>query len=223
MSEEPAPAKSNLKHVAEMTELVVFRSELLHICKLAQIAAADLDTAIKEDDYYRIWLSLHALLTLAADVSKILCGTKGKSLQRGERLRTAFSIKDLGALEDRDLRNYFEHIDGWIGHAVSEVRKRGRGGIADRPLLSKRRTDVRLWVDQVQTLRSFDPAERKIYAGDEHTLSIDALAAAFTEVRQKLEAINAAIQVSIPEEQDAVDAIYECFQQIHGKEKGSAD
>jgi hypothetical protein len=65
-------AQAKLRRVAEMTELVVYRSELLHICKLAGLARGDLDLAIEKDDYYRIWLSLHALLPLAADVSKIL-------------------------------------------------------------------------------------------------------------------------------------------------------
>ena len=85
---------------------------ILQQCDSAVDAIRKLEALLRANplENRKIFDSLHHFLTHASMVSKMLWPVKSAQ-QRGERLRKLLNIPDNHILEDRDLRNFIEHID----------------------------------------------------------------------------------------------------------------
>lgn len=115
--------------------LYLFQLEVELQCRVGLMAYADLRVALQEclipsfgfldtETTVRVWGSLQAFLGAAANVSKLLwCGEEHlrkypEVSRRREQLRASLLIDDTSPLQDRTLRNDFEHFDArldeWI-------------------------------------------------------------------------------------------------------------
>jgi hypothetical protein len=91
----------------------VLAAEVHEQCKFALMAHAHL-TQAQSDPATPIqwtWYSLQNFLVAAANISKLLWGTKPATKARRTRLRIALGVDDTFAIRDRNLRNDFEHFD----------------------------------------------------------------------------------------------------------------
>jgi hypothetical protein len=58
-----------------------------------------------------MWFAIDALLTAAANISKLLWGKNGAMAARRKPLRDSLNVSDSSVLRDREIRNRFEHFD----------------------------------------------------------------------------------------------------------------
>ncbi len=101
--------------------LQLFQYELLLQCKTLLIAADDLSRTLPSlnkwprsqpvSEVDRVWIALQSLLVAAANISKLLWGSRGKREKQRAELRASIGITDSSPLRDVDLRNDFEHFD----------------------------------------------------------------------------------------------------------------
>jgi hypothetical protein len=97
--------------------LEAFIREIDEQCIFALNAAGGINAGLQSGPSQdQIWLSIRALLTAAANISKCLWPTENRSTRsdfpdRGEALRGALDVEDDSPLSNRDLRNHFEHMD----------------------------------------------------------------------------------------------------------------
>lgn len=103
----------------------IFLDEIKQQCKFAFIALSDIDSALKIHDNYRFWYSLHSFLTTSGNISKILWPIEKKYDQRGLKLRQLLNISETSLLQQRALRNHFEHFDerleAWANISVNKI------------------------------------------------------------------------------------------------------
>jgi hypothetical protein len=70
------------------------------------------------------WFALQNLLVSAANISKLLWGSKGKKAGERQDLRDLLGVEDTSPLHSPDLRNDFEHFDERLtAYFVNESRK----------------------------------------------------------------------------------------------------
>src|SRR5437867_12392025 len=100
----------------------LFKMEVRLQCKVLLTAADDLAAATdrlrkpsdmsdvigRSDD---VWIALQQLLVAAANISKLLWGSKGKKEETHAGLRADLRIANTSPLRDVDLRNDWEHVD----------------------------------------------------------------------------------------------------------------
>ena len=90
-------------------------SAITHQYLLGQWFARDLNKLLDDESApaLSIWVPIQGLLTVGAMISKTLwpTGRSKKSVERGLALRAALQIEHLPVLEDRAVRNSFEHFD----------------------------------------------------------------------------------------------------------------
>src|SRR5215216_1443263 len=91
--------------------LQMYQREVERQCKFALMAHDDLHQTLRQNDMYRVWFSVQALLVALGNVSKLLWPIKERIPGRGAQLRESLSIKDSSPLKDRNFRNQFEHFD----------------------------------------------------------------------------------------------------------------
>jgi hypothetical protein len=127
--------------------LWIFQDEVAHQCRLALIAAADIDSALevvlqprigpqRNAAMDRLWFSIHAFLTATANISKLLWPSprrKNPPLPaRAAEVRTSLSVSDDSPLLSRELRDDFEHFDErleyWVVTWGDSVVDRSIGG-----------------------------------------------------------------------------------------------
>jgi hypothetical protein len=90
--------------------MLIFREELGLQCKMILAAADDLEESHAADD---TWIALQQMLIAAANISKMLWGSKGKRDLARKDLRESIGVTDANAktIRDPDLRNDWEHFD----------------------------------------------------------------------------------------------------------------
>ena len=90
-----------------------YEQEVRRQARYAQMAWADLQNAVASKDDERVCYSVQSFLVAAANISKLFWppANKPDSKQRGEALRSRFAMNAMHILEDRKLRNHFEHFD----------------------------------------------------------------------------------------------------------------
>lgn len=99
--------------------LRIFQSELALQCQFVLLGAANLNAAlVGEISHMRVWLALQEILVAAANISKLLWGSRtGRETERMKReatrqpLRESVGISDDSCLRSPALRNDFEHFD----------------------------------------------------------------------------------------------------------------
>jgi hypothetical protein len=97
--------------------------------EIAALAADDLSEAVGKNDIPRMWLSIYALLSAAARLSRLLFS--GRSKARARALRMRFVVADDSPLKSRNLRDFLEHFD----ERVDSWAERSSGRVAsDRTL-----------------------------------------------------------------------------------------
>jgi hypothetical protein len=89
----------------------IFMFEVAHQCDFAERASQQLEGAVRTGDSDGIWFAIHALLSAAANVSKILWPPNTAFAQRGEELRRALEVGPDSMIQHRDARNHLEHFD----------------------------------------------------------------------------------------------------------------
>ena len=112
--------------------LVVFELEIKHQSNLALRAATEMELALALNATDRFWFALHALVTSAANVSKLLWERTGAADRRA--LRSALEIDDDSPIRNRVLRNHLEHFDERLAKWSAE----GRVGLVDIQIVSTR-------------------------------------------------------------------------------------
>jgi hypothetical protein len=96
--------------------LVAFLAEARRQAAYAELAASDLDQAIKDQNPDRLWLSIHVLLVAIGNVSKLLWPNESKPGQRprGLILRAILGVPESSPLRDRKFRDIWEHYDKYL-------------------------------------------------------------------------------------------------------------
>jgi hypothetical protein len=110
----------------------LFREEIEWQCRFVLMAADQLEQARttlvetateREAEWNQIgrevfgeymrhaWFALQSVLVSAANVSKLLWGSRGKRSAERQALRDSLGVADSSPLRDPDLRNDFEHFD----------------------------------------------------------------------------------------------------------------
>jgi hypothetical protein len=100
----------------------VFQSEIETQCKFVLLAASDLDSLLNTPPHQdfqaehttRIWCALQTILVSAANISKLLWGSKAKDEGPREKLRDSIKIDKTSPLHSKRVRNAFEHFDEFI-------------------------------------------------------------------------------------------------------------
>lgn len=101
----------------------VLASEIQDQCIFAlmahnELARADHDPRSPTE---HTWYALQNFLVAAANISKLLWGTKAVIEKRRAALRDKLGIDDTFAIKDRDLRNDFEHFDERVEKKCSQT------------------------------------------------------------------------------------------------------
>lgn len=164
----------------------MFLYEIENQCKFALMALEDLKQAATERNAFRIWYFIHAFLTAAGNISKLLWRSQGDSeeyVERKEKLRKSLCIREDSPLGDRRFRNYLEHFDrelqNWVEATTSDNYVDLSFGSLDKVKKIHSSSDLRNF------LRYFDDKKLVIvFRGDERDLSpiVDAI----TELRKKV-------------------------------------
>ena len=107
----------------EEWHLGIYLRELEKQCKFLLIAEDELKSGLRENKYNYTWCAIQNFLVAAGNISKILWPPKRGSKKRGEEIRTRLGIKDESVLNDRSLRNHFEHFDERLDTWVASSKK----------------------------------------------------------------------------------------------------
>lgn len=176
----------------------IYVNEVLAQAEAAEIAAADLQAAVRAVNFARAFAAAQSLLAAGALISKLLWpnpvnvrpngeplnqseeSLRQATLLRGRTLRSVLRAKDLPILENRKVRNAFEHFDDRLdAHFQSGSRI-----VVDRGIGSKEEA-IRIGDDEEgaapEYLRFIDPRAGTVSVlGDE--LSLRDLYAAIREI-----------------------------------------
>jgi len=164
----------------------MFLYEIDNQCEFALMAFEDLKQAVRERNARRIWYFIHAFLTAAGNISKLLWKSKGDSkeyIERKDLLKTSLCISDQSPLKNRTLRNYLEHFDGklqkWVETRTSEKYVDLSFGSLDEVKKIHPSSDLENF------LRYFDDTKLVIFfCGDEGNLSL--IVKAIMELKKKV-------------------------------------
>jgi len=150
----------------------VYIKELANQAEAAQIAAEDLNAALALAlaGIPRAFAAIQGLLAAGAMISKLLwpkpsslnedgsqlspedANRRAATLERGRRLRRELKIKGIPILENRKVRNAFEHFDDRLDRYFHE----GETNVVDR-VIGPRRTTVVINDKPARYLRAIDP------------------------------------------------------------------
>ncbi len=108
--------------------LMDFQSEVASQARMALLSFEDLMLALAHPgndkiDMCRFWKGVQSFLVFSGNVSKLLWPPNAKYKARGNQLRESLGVEDDNALNDRKLRNCFEHFD----EHLEEWLKRNEG------------------------------------------------------------------------------------------------
>lgn len=156
--------------------LSIFQLEVERQCRWVRLAAVDLNAALHVHDSDRCWASLAALLTAAANVSKLLWGGKGGLKAARRPLRESLGVNDEDSpLYSRRLRNLFEHFDEKIDEWASVD--------PDGTYVDSNIGPMSLGIPRERWLRHFDPDTATVTFRGE-TFELQPLVDAATELER---------------------------------------
>jgi len=90
----------------------LFKLELETQCKMADIAAEDLDAGLASSSVGRVWGAIQGVLIAAGNAAKLLWGSQGPEVEAMRKpLRDLVGVADDSPLRKRTVRNAFEHFD----------------------------------------------------------------------------------------------------------------
>jgi hypothetical protein len=106
----------------------IFQSELQTQCEFVLLAGNDLDAllnmpfhAAEGDHTTRIWSVLQTILVSAANISKLLWGSKADDEASRKPLRDSIKIGTMSPLRSKRVRNAFEHFDEFIDKMPANI------------------------------------------------------------------------------------------------------
>ena len=135
----------------------LFIYEITQQCTLVAAAAEDLATAEKVSGHIpsdelgnepyavrkraaaQLWLSVQSILVGAANISKLLWGSKKKRARERAELRAALEVHDDSPLNSAELRNHLEHFDERLERWFAEDPEQTLGRARHRWLAAERR------------------------------------------------------------------------------------
>jgi hypothetical protein len=91
--------------------LKMFQREVERQCKFALMAYDHLHEALRNDETWRVWYFVQALLNALGNVSHLLWPPRPRIKDRGNQLRASLSVKDDSPLKARRFRDHFTHFD----------------------------------------------------------------------------------------------------------------
>jgi hypothetical protein len=93
--------------------LRVFQGQVEHQCQAVLVNDSLLRNAMNTDapNQETIWAAIQGILTAAANISKALWGTEGRSATQREDLRTSIQVADTSPIAITRMRNHFDHFD----------------------------------------------------------------------------------------------------------------
>jgi hypothetical protein len=142
----------------------MFEGEVLKQWDFAVRAFAIMNAALQQHDQASFWFGMDAALGALGNISKIFFppGTRSQTQRRGRQLRTAFGVADNSLLQNRALRDAFEHFDERIDQWF---RQSPRRNFADR-LIGP--AGMIQGIDTEDMFRHFNPDTRAVsVVGDE--------------------------------------------------------
>lgn len=140
--------------------------ELQAFCMLRAVRL--IDWAVEDQDQVGVWFGVHAALSAAASLSKLLWGAKDQALR--ETLRDRLGVEDDSPLRPRHVRNSFEHIDERIDYWARTTTTvtlfgRGIGGQPEKDQFGhydQHRKVVAFWDESVDLAEIADEASRLV-------------------------------------------------------------
>lgn len=107
--------------------LGIFKGELETQCEFVLRGQQQIEAATQQREAMGIWFGIQSILISASNASKLLWGS-GKTdaqIKARQRLRDDVEVEDSSPLNDRTVRNSFEHfderIDAWAQETGADV------------------------------------------------------------------------------------------------------
>jgi len=161
----------------------IFQRELRIQCSFVVRGAVQVNAGLKEMDADGVWFALQGILISASNASKLLWGTNAKVKAARASLRESVQIEDDSPLNNRLVRNSFEHIDQritkWFGPKGSAHMYVGRNigapdsvKIEGEPLaeafgqFDPKTSELTFWEESIELQAVVAEAERIIDAID---------------------------------------------------------
>jgi hypothetical protein len=149
----------------EEWHLGIYLMEVERQCKFLLLATDEIERGLKGNEYNHTWYAIQNFLVAAGNISKLLWPPKGGLKKRGEEIRTRLGIKDESVLNDRSLRNHFEHfderLDKWV--ALSKKHEYVDGFIHKASAVDE--------IDAIDRQRNFDRTDWIVtFRGDRYEL-----------------------------------------------------
>lgn len=94
-----------------MLRTMVFAGEIVFHIKIVERAMHSLMNDMDDLDYIDIWSNVQQVLVSSSNISKIFWPPNKKNNKRGRALRELFNVGDNSPLNNRVIRNHFEHFD----------------------------------------------------------------------------------------------------------------
>jgi hypothetical protein len=91
--------------------LEIFQHEVEFQAKVIVACAYEIEISLIDRGTDRSWRTLQNLLVSAANISKLLWGSRGGREAERAELRQSLGVGDDSPMKDTDLRNDFEHFD----------------------------------------------------------------------------------------------------------------
>jgi hypothetical protein len=91
--------------------LKMFQREVERQCKFALMAYDDLREALRNNDMWRVWYFVQALIYALGNISYLLWPVRPRIKNRGAQLKSSLSVKDDSPLKARAFRDHFTHFD----------------------------------------------------------------------------------------------------------------
>lgn len=144
--------------------LDIFINEITTQCEFAQIAIADLRTALHTRNTKRAFYSAYAFLIHVANLSKIFW-PKGKYRDRGSELRRLLHVPVNSSIKVREFRNHYEHYDERLEEWATRSKRKN---IVDMSIMP---SGAIAGIDPDDFMRNLDPTNLNLtFHGDRYDL-----------------------------------------------------
>ncbi len=94
-----------------MLAIMVYAGEILFHIKIVERAMHSLSNDMCNLDTIAIWSNVQQILVSSSNISKVFWPPNKKNNKRGRELRELLNVNDDNPLNNRSLRNHFEHFD----------------------------------------------------------------------------------------------------------------
>ena len=149
--------------------LRIFQNEIVKQCEFALTSVNFINNSLSnlrnKNASSQLWYFVQNFLVSAANVSKLLWGSKEKISESRKELRDSLNVTDNSILKSRTFRNHFEHYDERVeSWAASSERK----NFADSNIGPK---NMIVGLDPNDYLRNFDTDSLSItFKGDTYNI-----------------------------------------------------